>query len=75
MLLIGACFRHQFVRPSRSFCCAPLHRNDRLHQVYGVISEDFEESNEDGSDEDVDEHRQHADIITQLQGLKASTKV
>eukprot|EP00903_Cladosiphon_okamuranus_P011049 g10434.t1 len=45
----------------------------RLFEVYGVVSADFKDKNNDGGDEDVDEHRLHATILEQLQHLKSTT--
>lgn len=44
--------------------------------MYGMVSEDFNVGkNNDGSDEDVDEHRQHTAILAQLQAIKSYTAV
>ncbi|CAM9283974.1 unnamed protein product, partial [Ectocarpus sp. 12 AP-2014] len=46
----------------------------RLFEIYGAISPDFQDKTNDGSDEDVDEHRQHATVLDQLRWLKSATK-
>ncbi|CAM9609020.1 unnamed protein product [Ectocarpus sp. 4 AP-2014] len=46
----------------------------RLFEIYGAISPDFQDKTNDGSDDDVDEHRQHATILDQLRQLKSATK-
>ncbi|CAM9731264.1 unnamed protein product, partial [Ectocarpus sp. 12 AP-2014] len=46
----------------------------RLFEIYGAISPDFQDKTNDGSDEDVDEHRQHATVLDQLRRLKSATK-
>ncbi|CAM9141858.1 unnamed protein product [Ectocarpus sp. 6 AP-2014] len=46
----------------------------RLFEIYGEISPDFQDKTNDGSDEDVDEHRQHATVLDQLRRLKSATK-
>ncbi|CAM9563646.1 unnamed protein product [Ectocarpus fasciculatus] len=46
----------------------------RLFEMYGAISADFQDKSNDGSDEDVDEHRQHATVLDQLRRLKSATR-
>lgn len=43
----------------------------RLDELYAGVCEDFAQA----GDEKVDEHRQHATILAQLQELKSSTTV
>lgn len=47
----------------------------RLFELYGLVSVEIKDKNNDGSDEVVDEHRQHATIIEQLQRLKSMATV
>lgn len=43
--------------------------------MYGVVSADFKDKNNDGGNEDVDEHHLHATVLDQLQHLKSATTV
>lgn len=47
----------------------------RLFEVYGAVDPDFKDKGNDGGDEQVDEHRLHANILQQLQRLKSATTV
>lgn len=47
----------------------------RLFEVYGIVNTHVKDRSNDGSGEVVDEHRQHSDILEQLQHLKSAATV
>lgn len=51
-----------------ALCC-------RLYDLYGVLSDEVNDKDNDGGDEDVDEHRLHARVLAELHKLKASSAV